>query len=99
MRIPKVVNILGHDYKVIWVDPSKLLAGRIAECEFPTRVIRMSLEIKSSKYMAWICFLHETKHAQQYESGLSQILDSQAMELDAESFVSFITSLKKQRVI
>lgn len=100
--IPKKINILGHWYSVSFVDKDKFVFKndeRLGECHWPSRVILISNEIKSNKEFAWLVFIHEYRHGMQYESGMTQILGSQAMEIDADMFASAIESLKKQRVV
>jgi hypothetical protein len=98
MKIPKVVNILGHDYKVIWTDQSKLEPAH-GRCEYPTRVIRLSKDIKSSKELAWLYFLHEIHHGRQFENGDMQFLDPQTIEAHADAFASMVVSLQKQGIL
>lgn len=99
--IPKKVNVLGHDYQVVIIDQDKFLTqdGRVGECEYPVRIIRISSDLMSNKEYAWLVFLHELRHAYQYECGDSQILQSQQIEKDADTFASFISSLKAQKVL
>ena len=97
MKIPKSINILGHDYKVVWVEPKKMEQNVAGTCSFPDRAIRLSKDLKGE--MLWLVFLHECRHAFHYESGHTQIIHPQVQELDCESFASFVSSLKKQGVI
>jgi hypothetical protein len=97
-RIPKSVNVLGHVYKVQWVHQAKLGDHR-AHVEYPTRIIRMDNELNKNPYYAWLYFLHEVRHAYQFESGMTQLLGQQAMELDADGFASFVASLKSQGIV
>lgn len=96
IKIPKLVNILGHKYKVIMLHPDKL-RGRLGECEHPSRIIRIANNL--GKELAWTVFLHELKHAQQFECGLTQIMDHQAQEMDCDLFSNFISSLQKQGIL
>jgi hypothetical protein len=90
----KVINVLGHDYKIEIVPQSKLLGGRSGECEWPTRIIRLSKELKGE--MLFIAFWHEVWHASQFESGDMQILHDQVQEKHADRFASMMSSFKKQ---
>lgn len=98
-KIPKSVNILGHDYSVSFVDQMKMMGLHKGECIYPDRKINISNSVKSNKEWAWTYFLHELKHGHQFESGMMQILDTQAAELDADSFASLIVSLQKQGIL
>lgn len=98
--IPKSVNVLGHTYRVQFMPREKINPDhRSGECQWPERIIRIATEIRSNKKYAWLVFLHEIRHAYQYEAGDMQILSSQATEKDADGFASFIASLKRQRVL
>ena len=110
MKIPKSVNINGHNYKVIITTSDKFLSGKhkighveilssgaMGECEFPTRIIRLNKEIKGD--LLYYTFLHEIRHGFQFEMGWPQLLSPQVMEIDCETFVSFAMSLKKQGIV
>lgn len=97
MKIPKSVNILGHEYKIKRVKQEKLTDGRAGECEFPTRVITISSEITGE--FAYMVLLHEIWHGIQFESGDVQILHDQVIEKHCDRFASVIRSLQKQKVI
>ena len=99
MKIPKSVNILGHEYKVARVDPVKMTtkAVQAGECEWPTRKILISNELAGE--LAYIVFLHEVWHGVQFESGDTQILHDQVIEKHCDRFASVIRSLQKQKVI
>lgn len=97
--IPKSVNICGHEYQVRWVKQKKLIKGAGAEVEYPARIISIEDSYKKDKKTAWLFFLHEVRHAWQFETGAIQILDEQACELDADGFASFITSLQAQGIL
>jgi hypothetical protein len=105
---PKSVNILGHIYKVEYVAPEKLRLGRqsdqtivgnfgLGECEWPSRVIRLNKTM--GKGMMHTTLLHEIRHGFQFESGFTQVLSTQTLEIDADSFVSLVLSMKQQKVI
>lgn len=101
-NVPKKVNVLGHDYRVVWVSPEAIKTpGAAAEMEWPARIIRIDRLYRSKRNakVAWLYLMHEIKHAHQFESGMYQLLDKQALELDADGFSSFISSLKNQGVI
>lgn len=87
--IPKTINILGHDWTIEFVDQKKM-QGSIGSTHFPSRKIILSKDLKGS--MLRMTFLHEFWHARQFESGWTQIMEPQAMELDCESFASIMTS-------
>lgn len=109
MRIPKTVNISGHEYSVKIVSGGQFVGatqkrslqilsnGTMGECEFPTRVIRINKAVTGP--LRYMVFLHEVRHGYQFENGWAQLMGPQAMELDCEQFVSFILSLKKQRLL
>ena len=97
IKIPKKVNICGHDYSVQIVPQKKLNPGEAGVMRFPQRVILIAKEM--SPEIRWLTFLHEIRHATQYETGMTQIFGKQLAETDCELFVSFITSLQKQGVL
>lgn len=72
----------------------KLQGRRIAEAEYPNRIIRIAKELTGE--MEWSAFYHEYRHAMQFELGWTQIMDRQAMELDCEQFASAMVSLADQ---
>lgn len=98
MKRPKSVNILGHEWKIKYVDEKKLPPRSWGMCTYPDRTIHI-LNKKMCKTMFSVTLLHECRHAWQFESGFSNILDNQAMEIDADSYASFSLSLKKQGFI
>lgn len=100
---------MGHDYKVEIVPPEKFRAGKVnkagiqilnsgilGECEFPTRIIRLNQEL-DGKLMLYT-LVHELRHGFQFELGWPQIMSQQMLEIDCESSVSFIFSMKQQGV-
>lgn len=92
MRIPKSVNVLGHIYKIKIIEETGMhVLGHMGECDYGLREIRIIKNL--SEEVSFQVLLHEIRHAYQFESGFAQILDAQAMELDADGFVSLITSL------
>lgn len=111
MKKPSSVNIMGNAYKILYVVPEKLRYGRmkmdfntmltgnygLGECEWPTRTIRLNKQLKGD--MLSTTLLHEIKHGQQFELGLTQVLNGHSMEIDADSFVSLIVSLKAQKIL
>ena len=97
MKIPKVVNIHGHEYTVSIVPASKLNPGEAGVMRYPQRLIMIAKEM--SPEIRWLTFLHELKHASQYETGLTQIMGKQLAETDSELFASLITSLQKQGIL
>jgi len=96
-KLPKKVNVLGHDWKVEVVHPRVFEDKRLGEAEYPKRIIRIGKHTPLD--MRWPIFLHELKHAYDYESGMCQILDRQAEEIQADNFATFIMSLQKQGVL
>ncbi len=96
-KIPRTVNVLGHDYQVRLVKPASLGGNTVGRCHHPKRLIEISNEL--SKEERWLIFLHEIRHAYQFESGDTQIMQSQTQEKDCEQFASFVSSLQKQGVL
>ena len=97
MKIPKFVNIHGHNYKIQLVTADKLKNGEAGVMRFPERVILIAKNM--SPEIRWLTFLHEIRHAAQYETGMTQVFGKQLAETDSEIFVSLITSLQKQGVL
>ena len=97
MKIPRSVNVLGHDYKIRLVAAAKLGAEHDGVCCYPEREIILNKECE--KELRWLAFLHELRHAVQFESGLVQLLGQQSCETDADQFASFISSLQKQGIL
>ena len=91
------INVLGHKWSVEYVLEKKLPVGASGLCIFQSRQILILSALPS--ILAKLTLLHELRHAMQFECGLTNILDNQALELDADSFASFVMSLKKQKVI
>lgn len=99
---------MGHVYKVLYVAPEKLRLGRqsdqtivgnygLGECEWPSRIIRLNKTIGEG--MMHTTLLHEIRHGFHFENGFTQILNEQTLEIDADSFVSLVLSLKEQKII
>jgi hypothetical protein len=108
MKLKKAYNVMGQWYKVVLVDTKGMRAGRVkksnvqllangslGECEFPTRVIRLNKELIDGKLLEYT-LRHELRHAYQFEMGWPQIMGAQLLEIDCESFVSFVGSMKEQ---
>ena len=93
----KSINILGHSWSVEYVTESKLPHGASGICIFNNRSILILKDMTSM--IAKLTLLHELRHAMQFECGLTNVLDNQALEMDADSFASFVMSLKKQKVL
>ena len=91
MRIPRTINIHGHIWIVEPVSRVILGKGQDGMCYPVTRTIHYYQGLRNQARVATV--LHEIRHAYQFESGFTQILDSQAMELDAEGFVGLVLSL------
>lgn len=109
-KLPRKINVMGHDYAIKIVPPEKMLMhgkqkgdvqilsyGALGECEYPTRIIRLSNLVGGE--LLYYTLLHELRHAYQFEAGWTQILGTQAMELDCEQFTSMIVSLQKQGIV
>lgn len=98
MRIPKNVIVGGHLWKVILVPENKIEdPDTVAHCRYPQRIITL-LDNRTDEIM-WMDFLHELRHAFQFEMGYTQIFQSQMAEIDADNFSSFIISLQKQKIL
>jgi hypothetical protein len=97
MKIPKSVNIMGHEYRIKRLPQDKMPQNRMGECEWPSRVITLSKELTGE--LAYSVFLHEVWHGVQFESGDTQILHDQVCEKHCDRFASIIRSLQKQKVI
>lgn len=97
MQLPSKVNVHGHWYRVLVVPERKVPEGGIGYCEWPSRLIHVASEL--SDYEKLVTFLHEVRHAWQFETGFAhQILDEQAMEIDAESFASLALSVLEPKL-
>lgn len=90
MKLPKRINISGHFYSIKRVKPDAI-PGAVGVCQWPERQILLSTEIDGQ--MLFTTLLHEIRHAWQFESGFTQILHPQSLEVDADSFASLITSI------
>lgn len=97
MKIPKAVNVLGHQYKIKLVSGEDLGQNTAGATFFPQRMILIDKSLH--KELLWLTFLHEIKHAFDYENGDTQILTNQTLEKSCDQFASFILSLQKQRVL
>lgn len=97
MKRKNSVNIHGHVWKIRYVKPKQMSSGAWGQAVYPDREIRILNTLKGE--MLKLTLWHECRHAFQFESGLAQILGGQAMELDAEGFASFVSSLKKQKLL
>jgi len=95
VKIPKAVNILGHNYKIIMTEDLKQNEAGVTL--FPQRIIKLHRKLKGD--MLWLTFLHEIKHAYDFENGDTQLFHAQVQEKQCEQFASFITSLQKQGVL
>jgi len=93
----KIINILGHDYKVTKVPQKRLGEGVIGLCIFESKQILLLNSLTGE--LLYRTLLHELRHAFQYESGFTQLLHPQSQEIDCEQFASFIVSLKRQRIV
>jgi Zn-dependent peptidase ImmA (M78 family) len=97
MKVPKSVNVLGHVYKVKIATEKQLGADIAGLTLFPQRHILINQTFSTE--LRWLTFLHELKHALDFENGDTQIFEAQAAEKNCEQFASFITSLQKQGVL
>jgi hypothetical protein len=88
MKLPRSLNIHGHTYKIRFAKKGELPNGIEGICIFDDRVLLIERGLPVMRQLHVI--LHEIKHASQKESGLMQIIDHQAMELDAEAFASLV---------
>lgn len=91
MKLPKSVNVCGYQYSIKTVKPSELPDGVIGLCNGTKKTILLSKEMKGELLVRTV--LHEIRHAYQFESGSSQILTGQAMEIDAEGFAALVYSI------
>ena len=93
--IPKSVNILGHTYKIVMT--LDLKGNEAGVTQFPQRIIKLHKKLTGE--MLWLTFLHEIKHAYDFENGDTQLFHPQVQEKQCEQFASFISSLQKQGVL
>lgn len=100
-KLPKSVNVCGTDYACKLVKKmrggecrSVMNGDKKNELRFSKKLFKSITPEAQNAY-----FLHEVKHAQQFETGLIQTLNSQGIEFDADSFASLVRSLKKQGVL
>lgn len=96
-KIPKSVNIFGHNYSVKMVTLKQMGANHAGCVRFPQREILIAKE--QAAELRWLTFLHEINHARQFEMGLTQVFGSQLAETDCEQFASLISSLQKQGIL
>lgn len=82
---------VGHaKYKLFKVkDLSEL--GWVGLCDPSAKEILLESSLKGEELTRTV--LHELRHAAQHEFGISQFLDQQAAEMDAETFATFVVSL------
>ena len=97
-KVLKSINILGHKWTIDYVDEEKLPPGAAGLCIFQDRKIFI-LKNGMNAMITRMTLLHEARHAMQFESGLTNVLDNQALEMDADGFASFVMSIKKQGFI
>ena len=98
MKIPKVVNILGVDYKVQFVDQpfieddDDLPQGT---CDIKEKVIdiKNSLDLHRKKEV----FIHECFHALIEEAGLSHLFEEQSEEVLVKQLEKFVSKLFLKR--
>lgn len=96
-KIPKVVNVLGHEYTVELVPASSLGRNTAGLTTYPAR--KIELDESYTGELVWLVFLHELKHAYDYECGLTQIFTPRELEKECDAFASFISSLQKQGIL
>ena len=97
MKVPKTLQIGGHAWTIRLVKQSEMEHEHAGECHFEKNEIRILKDLTKEQIQRVL--LHEIRHAHQWETGMTQVLQAQTMEMDSESFVSLVLSLKKQKVI
>lgn len=100
MKLPKKINVLGTDYKIHQTSDVSLFhpdraTGGLSDVEGKNIFIDPGLSRKDF----WMTFLHELKHAHQYESGLFQAMSEDIMEVDAETTARMLFNLFHLRFI
>lgn len=96
-KLPKSVNVHGHDIPICLVEEKELDPENAAEYCPRDQTIKICKGLPIE--IQWRLLFHEIRHVHQYHIGLMQILDKQALEMDCDSFSSLIISLKNQGII
>jgi hypothetical protein len=94
VKVPKIIDVLGVKYKVIVTEKVNAYhPDRSTGALFDSTNKIIYLEPKTKPSEFWMNFLHELKHAHQWESGLFQAMSDDAMEVDAETTARMLTTL------
>ena len=91
MKLPKRIPIGSVMYELRYAKKGELPSDILGRC-FP-RLKRIIIAPGRPRPEMFHTLTHELKHALQIETGLSQVLDGQAMEMDAEATANLFTSL------
>lgn len=88
--IPRKFPVLGMVYQVKHVKGFTNKTGLGGLCDASARVITLDSTLTGDELID--TFIHEIVHAFQFESGLAEILDRQALEMNAQSLRAFLRS-------
>lgn len=91
MKLPKRIPVGSTMYELRYAKKGELPEHVMGVCHFKKKMILLCKGQQRSDLIHTL--VHELKHALQWESGLSQNLDHQTMEMDAQATASMITSL------
>jgi hypothetical protein len=64
--------------------------GHAGECHFNERVIKIDADLDGMQFFRVLC--HEIRHAHHGETGMLEILEPQAMEMDCQSVASLLSA-------
>lgn len=97
MRIPKQVSILGRKFKVKQVDPKviqRMHSRAIGLCDVYNQVIYLDKTLPQNAKER--TYLHELAHGYMDTVGIDQTLNSNEIEILAQSLASFMYGIIKK---
>jgi hypothetical protein len=87
----KRIPISSANYKIEIIPDLAETTGHAGECHMLEYIIRIDGTLEGREFFKTLC--HEIRHAHHHETGMSEILDHQAMEMDCQSFATLLWSL------
>ncbi len=85
MNIPQTIDIAGVTYQMIADDTIMSESGFLGVANCIDKTITIAFAAHTNELQLMHTLLHEIKHVQQYEYGLSQALERGILEVDAET--------------
>jgi len=89
--IPKKINVMGQDYKIIANKNLIETLGRYGQCDFKNKEITYDSSLTAVELLHTL--IHEIDHALKAETGTYQAVNSDVLEMCAENTATLFTRL------